>query len=73
LSDDGKTVAAALGDDHGRYAFRTIGFPLRAKGKRTVIARTINSIGATQPTELIQNPAGYHHNIIIQSMTLTVV
>ena len=28
------------------------------------MARASNKIGQTQTTELIQNPAGYHHNVI---------
>ncbi len=66
-SDDGKTWrAATLGPDLGRYAFRTWSFPFTpsAKGKTTVMARASNKIGQTQTSELILNPAGYHHNVI---------
>ena len=41
-------------------------------GKRTVMARASNKIGQTQTTELIQNPPGYHHNIV-HSVTFDVV
>ena len=36
----------------------------KAKGKQTVMARATNKIGQTQTSELIHNPAGYHHNVI---------
>jgi DMSO/TMAO reductase YedYZ molybdopterin-dependent catalytic subunit len=66
-SDGGKTwVAATLGEDLGRFAFRTFSYNLSPKGpgKQTVMARATNKIGQTQTTELIHNPAGYHHNVI---------
>jgi DMSO/TMAO reductase YedYZ molybdopterin-dependent catalytic subunit len=66
-SDGGKTWSTAtLGEDLGRYAFRpfSYSFSPTAKGKQTVMARAFNGIGQSQPTELIQNPAGYHHNVI---------
>ena len=66
-SDDGKTWSAAtLGPDLGRYAFRTWSFAWTpsGKGKKTVMARATNKIGQTQTSELILNPAGYHHNVI---------
>jgi sulfite dehydrogenase len=70
--DGGKSwMPATLGEDLGRYAFRTWSFPLTAKGKHTVMARASNAIGQTQTSDLILNPAGYHHNLI-QSITLTV-
>jgi len=71
-SDGGKTWAvASLGEDLGRFAFRTFSFPLNAKGKQNVIARATNTIGQTQTAALILNPAGYHHNVM-HSVTLTV-
>jgi DMSO/TMAO reductase YedYZ molybdopterin-dependent catalytic subunit len=73
-TDGGKTWApATLGEDLGRFAFRTFSFRLspKAKGKQTVMARAANKIGQTQTTELIHNPAGYHHNVI-HSLTLNV-
>jgi hypothetical protein len=66
-TDGGKTwVPASLGEDLGRFAFRPFSFQFRprAKGKQTVMARATNKIGQTQTTELIHNPAGYHHNVI---------
>ena len=73
-TDGGKTWAAAtLGDDLGRFAFRTFSFPFspKARGKQTVMARASNKIGQTQTSELIHNPAGYHHNVI-HSVTFNV-
>jgi hypothetical protein len=72
--DGGRTWASAtLGEDLGRFAFRTFGFTFspKTKGKQTVLARATNKIGQTQTSELIQNPAGYHHNLI-QSVTINV-
>ncbi len=72
--DGGKTWSAAtLGEDLGRFAFRPWSFALtpKAKGKLAVMARATNKIGQGQTTELIQNPAGYHHNVM-QTLSLTV-
>jgi hypothetical protein len=66
-SDDGKTwLAATLGEDLGRYAFRPFSYSFAAqkRGKQILSARAINRIGQTQTSELIHNPAGYHHNVI---------
>jgi len=66
-SDGGKTWAAAkLGEDLGRFAFRTFSFDYvpKTRGKQTVMARATNRIGQGQPTELIANPAGYHNNVV---------
>jgi DMSO/TMAO reductase YedYZ molybdopterin-dependent catalytic subunit len=64
-TDGGKTwQAATLGEDLGRYAFRTFSFPVRGQGNVTVMARASNAIGQTQTASLIHNPAGYHHNVI---------
>jgi hypothetical protein len=71
-TDGGKTwLEAKLGEDLGRYAFRTWSFLLKAKGKHTVMARASNAIGQTQTATLIHNPAGYHHNVM-HSIALTV-
>ncbi len=71
-TDSGKTwTEAKLGDDLGKYAFRTWSFPLTGKGKVTVMARASNAIGQTQTATLIHNPAGYHHNVI-HSVSLNV-
>jgi DMSO/TMAO reductase YedYZ molybdopterin-dependent catalytic subunit len=66
-TDEGRTwLPATLGEDLGRFAFRTFSFPfsVNSKGKQTVIVRATNQIAQTQPAELIQNPSGYHHNIM---------
>ena len=66
-NDGGKSWSAAvLGEDMGRFAFRAWSFPVtpKAQGKLTIMARATNKIGQTQTAELIQNPAGYHHNVI---------
>jgi DMSO/TMAO reductase YedYZ molybdopterin-dependent catalytic subunit len=71
-TDGGKTWAAAqLGQDLGKFAFRTFSAPLGRTGKVTAMARATNKIGQTQTTELNFNPAGYHHNVI-HSITLNV-
>jgi DMSO/TMAO reductase YedYZ molybdopterin-dependent catalytic subunit len=66
-TDEGRSwLPATLGEDLGRFAFRTFSFPVsgNSKGKRVVMARATNRIGQTQTTEPIQNPAGYHHNVM---------
>src|SRR5256714_5373270 len=66
-SDGGKTwMAATLREDLGRFAFRTFTYDLlpKAPGKQIVTARATNKIGQTQTSELIHNPAGYHHNVV---------
>jgi DMSO/TMAO reductase YedYZ molybdopterin-dependent catalytic subunit len=73
--DDGRSwTQATLGQDLGRYAFRPwkYSFVPRVRGKYIVKARATNQIGQTQTTQLIPNPAGYHHNLI-QSVTLDAV
>ena len=66
-------LGATLGEDLGRYAFRpfSYNFSPKAKGKQTIMARAFNKLGQGQPAELIQNPAGYHHNVM-HSVTLNV-
>ncbi len=72
-TDGGKTwTEAKLGEDVGRFAFRTFGAGVKlSRGKQTVIARATNKIGQGQTGELILNPAGYHHNLM-HSVTLAV-
>jgi hypothetical protein len=55
-----------LGQDLGRFSFRSFSLPVTpsAAGTMTVMARATNRAGATQTSELIHNPAGYHHNVI---------
>jgi sulfite dehydrogenase len=74
-ADNGGTwQPAKLGVDLGRFAFRTfaLAVTLRTKGPRFVMARAANKIGQTQTSELIQNPAGYHHNVV-QKLALDVM
>ncbi len=66
-TDGGKSwVPATLGENVGPFAFRTFSFNFspRARGKQTISARAFNKIGQGQTTEIIANPAGYHHNVI---------
>jgi DMSO/TMAO reductase YedYZ molybdopterin-dependent catalytic subunit len=73
-TDNGETwLQAKLGEDLGRYAFRTWSFIVvpKAKGKQSVVVRASNAIGQTQTAALIHNPAGYHHNVM-HSVTLNV-
>ncbi|MGI8526370.1 MAG: molybdopterin-dependent oxidoreductase [Pseudolabrys sp.] len=71
-TDGGKNwQPATLGQDLGRYAFRTFSMPIKGKGKVAVMARASNAIGQTQTTAQIANPAGYHHNVV-HSVTLNV-
>jgi DMSO/TMAO reductase YedYZ molybdopterin-dependent catalytic subunit len=66
-TDEGQTWArATLGPDAGRYSFRQWTFSVRTDrpGDLTLLARAINAIGQTQTQALIQNPSGYHHNLM---------
>src|SRR5262249_11535149 len=66
VSTDGGSTweAAPLGEEHGRFAFRTWRYPARLArtGAHVIMARATNRIGQTQPAHAIANPAGYHHN-----------
>jgi hypothetical protein len=73
-TDGGQTWrTAALGTDYGRFSFRGWSYTLTPtdKGTLTLMARATNRNGATQTFELIQNPAGYHHNVV-QRVALSV-
>ena len=64
-ADDGKTwQPAKLGKDLGKFAFRpwSASVPV-GKGAQKIMARATNANGQGQTTELVQNPAGYHHNL----------
>jgi DMSO/TMAO reductase YedYZ molybdopterin-dependent catalytic subunit len=66
-TDSGRNwTAATLGEDLGRFAFRTFGhdIALPATGNYRIMARATNGIGQSQTSALIANPAGYHHNVI---------
>jgi DMSO/TMAO reductase YedYZ molybdopterin-dependent catalytic subunit len=62
---------ASLGSDLGRFAFRPFKFttPPLAVGPHKLMVRAANKKGQTQVSELILNPAGYHHNVV-QTLTL---
>jgi DMSO/TMAO reductase YedYZ molybdopterin-dependent catalytic subunit len=65
--DGGETWReAALGNDFGRFAFRSFRFPFTPAqaGKYQVMARASNSVGQIQAEKLIFNPAGYHNNVM---------
>lgn len=64
-ADGGKTwQAAKLGKDLGKFAFRPWSADVSVgKGAQKIMARASSVSGQGQTTELIQNPAGYHHNL----------
>ena len=65
-ADGGKTWKdAALGEDLGKYSFRTwqTALPLSA-GAHELKVRAVNRIGQSQPTEPLWNPAGYMRNVV---------
>jgi DMSO/TMAO reductase YedYZ molybdopterin-dependent catalytic subunit len=64
--------AAALGEDLGRFAFRTFRFEVEATpGPLTILSRASNKAGQSQIAKPIWNPAGYHHNAY-SSVSVTV-
>jgi len=65
---------AVLGDDLGRFAWRQWHYPFTPKdrGRYAIMARATNNRGATQTSELIFNPAGYHNNVI-QKITVKAI
>ncbi len=71
--NDGKSWApATLGEDAGRFSFRQwrYAFTPSKPGAYVIRAKATNKAGQTQTAELIQNPAGYHHNVMPR-ITLT--
>lgn len=68
ISEDGGATwrEAQLGADLGRYAWRqwSHGFKPAHAGRHTLLVRAFNRAGATQPFDLIFNPAGYHNNVV---------
>ena len=64
--DGGKTwSAAASARIFGRFAFRPWSFRLRQRRARCRYhGQGHQRVGQTKPPSLIQNPAGYHHNVI---------
>jgi DMSO/TMAO reductase YedYZ molybdopterin-dependent catalytic subunit len=70
-TDDGATfVAARLGDDLGRFAFRAFSylFTPTKPGRLAILVNARNRIGQTQVRELIPNPGGYHHNLMSRTV-----
>ncbi len=66
-TDEGRTWRTAeLGQDLGRFSFRTFAHAFQAdqKGSQVVLAKATNRIGGSQTFELVFNPAGYHNNIV---------
>jgi sulfite dehydrogenase (cytochrome) subunit A len=72
-SDGGKSwTEAVLGDDLGRYSFRSWHASMRLpRGDHRLMARATSRAGETQPTEPRWNPAGYMRNVI-ESMSVSV-
>jgi DMSO/TMAO reductase YedYZ molybdopterin-dependent catalytic subunit len=65
-ADNGKSwTEASLGEDPGKFAFRTWRYEFipKRRGKLALTARATNKIGQTQAQELIPNPAGYCNNV----------
>jgi DMSO/TMAO reductase YedYZ molybdopterin-dependent catalytic subunit len=65
-ADGGRTwTSAALSRDLGKYSFRewqmTATLPA---GTHEIKVRAVNSIGQSQPSEALWNPAGYMRNIV---------
>ena len=65
-ADDGKSwYLALLGNDLGRFSFRTFSHKFRVGEEAPVVrVRAYNMRGETQVEKLIFNPAGYHHNVV---------
>jgi hypothetical protein len=66
-TDEGRSWRTAeLGQDLGRFSFRTFvhAFQAERKGPQVVLAKATNRIGGSQTFELVFNPAGYHNNIV---------
>jgi DMSO/TMAO reductase YedYZ molybdopterin-dependent catalytic subunit len=73
--DEGRSwQSAELGENHGKYSFRTWQFTLapRVAGRLSIMARASNALGSAQPAELIFNGAGYHNNVV-QKIVIDIV
>ena len=65
--DDGASWrSAALGTDNGRFSWRRWSHRVEATaaGSHTMLVRATSKAGASQPSALVHNPAGYHNNVI---------
>jgi DMSO/TMAO reductase YedYZ molybdopterin-dependent catalytic subunit len=68
--DQGETwQRVTLGDDLGRYSFRSWRHTVRPvrRGPMTLLVRASSNHGTTQPFELIFNGPGYHNNVVQQA------
>jgi DMSO/TMAO reductase YedYZ molybdopterin-dependent catalytic subunit len=65
---------AGLLEDYGRFSWRQWRYEFQSepKGALKLMVRATNRAGATQPIDLVPNPAGYHHNRI-QTLELVIV
>jgi len=73
--DDGRSwQSAELGENHGRHSFRTWRFAHvpQVAGSMSIMARASNTVGSSQPAELIFNAAGYHNNVM-QRLVIDIV
>ncbi len=68
ISTDGGRLwrPAKLGSDAGRFSWRQWQYPFvpAGAGNHGVMVRATNRLGDTQGSQWIQNPAGYHHNLV---------
>lgn len=74
-ADGGQTWRRAkLGENHGKYSFRewTLDFKPAKPGPLQLKVRAVNSIGQSQPTDPLWNPAGYMRNVV-ETTHVTVV
>jgi DMSO/TMAO reductase YedYZ molybdopterin-dependent catalytic subunit len=62
----GRWQEAQLGQDHGKYSFRTwkISFRPAARGRQILMVKAVNLSGATQPDHPNWNGAGFMRNVI---------
>lgn len=66
-ADGGRTWhPSALGRDYGPHGWRPWSYRFKPakRGPAAVMVRATSRSGATQPSEVIANPAGYHHNAV---------
>lgn len=66
-TDAGKSWhTAETGKHHGRFSWTQWNFRFRphTKGIHGLVAKATNRVGESQAFQLIQNPAGYHHNLV---------
>lgn len=72
-SMDGPWMAARLGVDAGRFSWRQWQYSFRpgAQGSQRLLFRATSHAGEMQGSQLVPNPAGYHHNLI-QALDLVV-